>query len=397
MKTFCTYCAPTPRTSHYSLHIRFYFEKVASPFSRLASEIFGPFFTIAHNAVWSLLLDLLIAFSLARVDYNPLAGAMPNRSRIFLQEAKQRGVRVGAIRIAGKYVNEFRFEYKGKRYYYEGIPLTIREAHSRIDDKQWFKSFLKKHKFPAPEGKMFVSANRAFFYGKNLGFPLVVKPANGSLSHHATYPIYTEDELKNAIAVAKIYRPDIIVEKFIAGSFYRATVIGKRRVYICRKDPANVIGDGVSTIKALIDQKNSHPLRASPSMRGATLHTISSGEALLNRLAQNGLSLSSILPCGVKLFFNNRVTLSSGADVITCTDSAHPKTRELFLEISCRLNTRLIGFDFICKDIELEFGVQEFAIIEANTLPYIDMHAYPSSGAPDPVARDVWDQVLESI
>lgn len=397
MKTFCTYCAPTPRRSHGFLHIRFYLEKATTPFSRFASPIFGSFFTIAHKIIWSWLLDCLIALSLARLDYNPPQSALSNRSRIFLEEAKQRGIKVGAIVIAGKYVNEFRLEYNGKRHYYEGIPLTIYPAHSLVDDKQWFKLFLKTHNFPVPEGKMFLNTKRAFLYGKKLGFPLVVKPANGSLSHHATYPIYTEKELKNAIAVAKIYRPDIIVERFITGSFYRATVIWKRQVYVCCKEPANVIGDGESTIQELICKKNAHPLRKQPSARGATLHTIFSGPELVNYLSKKGLSLTSILSCGVKLFLNNRVTLSSGADVIACTDFAHPKTRELFLEISRLLNASLVGFDFICQNIEQEFSSQEFAILEANTLPYIDMHAYPSSGKPDFVARDVWDRVLEKL
>lgn len=397
MKNFCIYCAPTPRKSHSSLHLRFYFDIATSKFESITSSIFGSAFASAHKIIWSLLMDSLIALSLARVDYSPRQGVLYNRSHIFLEEAKRRGLKVGAIVIAGKYVNEFRFEHNGKRYYYEGIPLTLNYVHSQIDDKKWFKLFLKKHNFPAPEGKMFLNAKRAFLYGKNLGFPLVVKPANGSLSHHATYPIDTEEELKIAVSVAKIYRPDIIVERFITGSFYRATVIGKRQVYVCRKEPANIIGDGGSTIQELICKKNAHPLRKSAGAREGTLHTIPLDNALSMRLAKDGFSLSSIIPYGMKLFLNNLVTLSSGADVISCTDSAHPQTRELFLEISCRLNAPLIGFDFICQKIEQEFSAQEFAIIEANTLPYIDMHAYPSFGKPDTVASDAWDQILETI
>jgi D-alanine-D-alanine ligase-like ATP-grasp enzyme len=56
-----------------------------------------------------------------------------------------------------------------------------------------------------------------------------------------------------------------------------------------------------------------------------------------------------------------------------------------------------VGFDFICKDISRDYKKQECAIIEANSMPYVDMHQNPSHGENDNVARDTWNIVVSRI
>ena len=50
--------------------------------------------------------------------------------------------------------------------------------------------------------------------------------------------------------------PWVIVEQQLEGFVYRATVIGGRVVGVLRREPANIIGDGKSTIKQLIIEEN---------------------------------------------------------------------------------------------------------------------------------------------
>lgn len=304
---------------------------------------------------------------------------------------------ITAMRFLGKYKNEFKFTYRGKAYYYEGIPLTIRRNILEIDNKYEIKKLLEGHNIPTASGKLFTNQKEALDFGRALGYPLVVKPNTGSLSYHSTYPVNSDQALLRAIAIARKYRPDFIVEQFVAGNLYRATVVGRKHVFICQKERANVIGDGVSTIKHLIQAKNLDPWRGEIDQRNASLHRITIDERLKANLRFQNLSLKTILPTNKKIYVHDKFILSSGCDIINCTAKTHRKNKELFLKIAKILATDLVGIDIICEDIRKPYTSQRIAVIETNSLPYIDMHQYPSHGRGDPVAKVVWDVVLDGL
>lgn len=394
----CPRCAPRKRVTHLINHIQYYGSLCAMPIAVPSRAILGRRrIDRMCKAIWNLILDacLLMGVARARKDWHALP--IRNRSTIFLHEAKKRDIDIAAITISGKCVNEFRFIFRGKRYYYEHIPLAFRSFAPEIDDKYAVKKILSKHGVPVPEGERFRSAGQARAYGNACGYPLVVKPSHGSLSHHATYPVADDAELTEAIAIAKQYEPEILVEKYLKGTFYRATVIGKKEVFVCVKEPANVIGDGVSTLRDLIARKNEDPLRGEAGDRSRTLHKIPVDAALVQRLANQGISLDSILEENRKLYLTTLVTLASGTDIIGCTKIAHPDNLSLFLEIARVLQTDLVGIDYICQTIEEPYTKQDAGVIEVNSMPYIDMHLHPSHGKPDPVAERVWEVLLKML
>ena len=65
-----------------------------------------------------------------------------------------------------------------------------------------------------------------------------------------------------AYAKASAAHPAVIVEEFIPGLDYRVLVIDGRVVAAAELRPALVTGDGVSTIRQLIDQANADPRAA---------------------------------------------------------------------------------------------------------------------------------------
>jgi cyanophycin synthetase len=197
--------------------------------------------------------------------------------------------------------------------------------------------------------------------------------------------------------VAKKYSPGFIVEKFISGNMYRASVIGKSKVLICQKEKANVVGDGHSTIKELIERKNSHVDRKNTEQRNATIHKIPINENLIQTLIDRNLTLDSRVPKDKKIYVQEKFVLAHGCDIINCGDIIHPDNKELFLGIAKILKSDLVGIDFICPDISKSYKDQETAVLEANSLPYIDMHQYPTEGKSEPVAKIVWETVFEKL
>ncbi len=128
-----------------------------------------------------------------------------------------------------------------------------------------------------------------------------------------------------------------------------------------------------------------------------TLHVIPTNNILINNLKKQNISLKTILPKDKKIYLQNKFVLSHGCDIINCSEFVHKDNKELFLKTAEILKSDLLGIGFICPDISKSYKEQETAIIEANSLPYIDIHQYPSHGKPEPVAKITWDIVLNKL
>ena len=384
---YCQYCLPTKRKYHWNLHVDYYTERIRDFLMLPASD---------SNWLWSGILNFFRLLGGVEFVKNPDETQIYNRSLVVFQEAQKRGIDIEAIKIFGGYKNEFRFKHKGRYYYFEANPLADIWHNWVIDHKAKFKALMQKHGIPVPEGRMFANKRKAMAYAQELGFPVVIKPATGSLGYHSVYLIQDSESLEKAIDIAQKFRPDFILEKHIHGTNYRATVIGPQ-VFVFRKELPNVIGDGVSSIEKLIDAKNQHPFRADYGPKNTTLYRIPKNDMLKANLAKQNLNLNTTLDAGKKIYFFDDFLPGTGADIINATADTHPANRELFLKAARVLETELIGFDLICDDIQKPYSEQTFAMLEGNTLPYIDMHAYPSHGDPDPVAAAVWDTVMEKL
>ncbi|OGE79220.1 MAG: hypothetical protein A2751_04475 [Candidatus Doudnabacteria bacterium RIFCSPHIGHO2_01_FULL_46_14] len=397
---YCPYCLPTKRKSHWDLHADYYMEKVRRtvmwPVDFLARLLMPK-----SDWLWGKLLGFFAMFGIVKFVAEPPDEEILNRSLIIMKEAKKRGIEIEAIKIAGGYKNEYRYRLPnpptGGWRYFEANPLAD-ETRGATDHKFEFKKLMQGHGIPVPAGGMFTRQRRASRYAKSLGFPVVVKPATGSLGYHSTYQIQNEADLLEAMKIARQYRPDFIVEKHISGDNFRATVIGKRHVFVCGKDRSNVVGDGRSTIEQLIDEKNSDPRRGEYEQKNFTLHKIpKANQTLLGNLREQGLSLDSIPATNQKIYFYKDFLPGTGIDFINVTEQTHPANIALFLRAAHTLDTDLVGFDAIAEDISRPHHQQTFAILEGNTIPYLDMHQFPSHGTPSDVAKIVWDIILENL
>lgn len=381
---YCRHCLPTKRKSHVGLHVEYYLDKFAVfdiSFSR--PEWFLSFLMLLKKVGWVKLLS------------EPEINEIQNRSFIFFEEAKKRNLKIFAVQFFSKYINGFLLEHEEKKYYYERTPLDLLEKNEKnIDDKIKLKKALSKVSLPVAQGKKFRNTKKAFDYGKELGFPVIVKPVDGSLSHHVTTNIMNDEDLLVALKVAKEYKPAFMVEKHVQGNLYRATVIGQEKVYVCKKALASIIGDGESNIQKLIDNKNTVENR-NPNNR--TLAKIIIDNKLIQRLKKKNLDLKDILEKGEKVYLSDKFVLSDGCDVINIKNEVNKENLSLFLDVGKRLNKQLVGLDFISVDISKSWQEDESAILEANSFPYLDMHQFPSHGEVENVASDVWDIVLKKL
>ena len=401
-KKTCRHCDPV--ASH-PWHLReragsflFPLKRILSPAKQALENKFPKLLSVIHRIIlYNLFRALLAVRILKEADISDDDETLSSRTLVVIRDAQKRGIIVKSFKFLGKETtNFFSIKTKNKKIFFEVLPTEeiAKIAKTDFDDKFKFKRILQSANLPRAEGERFSKIKPALLYAKKLGFPLVVKPNNSSLSKHITCDIQNEADLKKSIRVAQIINPYFIVEKFIGGDTHRVTLVNHKMAGCCLREAPNVIGDGIHTIAELVEIKNRHPWRGEAHQKNFTLHKIIIDKNTSVFLAKRGLTIESVLLKGTKTYLHNKIILKCGADIHDKTDEVHPDNIALFEKISRLCGAPLIGLDFICQDISRPYHQQECAILEANSLPYIDMHHYPVTGKPRNVAGLIMDYVL---
>lgn len=320
------------------------------------------------------------------------------RSTCFINEFRRRGGAIKALRGPAGYTNHFRAEIDGRVVRFESLPLAdfVSKYDGRlVDDKEKTKLHLEKGHFPLAEGKSFWfwQKQKAMAFGmEKLGFPLVVKPRGGSVSKHITTNIPDAEKLKKAINKAVIYAPTFMVERFIPRAFvHRATIIDFDFMACVKQIPANVVGDGLSTIRELIDKKNSHARRGHLHQKEYTLYKIVENETTEKLLGEKGYAFYSVPPKNETVFLQHDPFLKLGGDLVELTSRVHPDNLKLFHQVARFFDIRVVGIDFLAQDISRSYREQLCAILELNSVPCIELHHFPSSGPPQNAAKAMVD------
>ncbi|PCI75841.1 hypothetical protein COB21_05220 [Candidatus Aerophobetes bacterium] len=162
----------------------------------------------------------------------------------------------------------------------------------------------------------------------------------------------------------------VVAETFIQGKEYRFLVIGNAVNGIVYREPANIIGDGISRIKNLVQAKNENP----NYYRFPYFLKLEKFE--LNFLKAQGLTPTSILPQGKKIYLRENSNISTGGDSIDVTDSVPNFFHSIALKSAKACGAKICGVDMIIPS----FSGQNYAIIELNYNPAIFFHSVPFQG-----------------
>jgi D-alanine-D-alanine ligase-like ATP-grasp enzyme len=389
----CPHCQPYDEYTHVDDWISGRLRSITDRLSRKCSQTNQNKRSFTDKA-WITLLQFLRRVGACEFVAEPDRSQLYNRGLIFFDEAKRRGVDIWAVKLFGQYVHEYLYRHNDTLRLFHKLPTINGTDNSCIDNKIWAKKQLQSNGIPVPAGDSFWRTKTGIRLGRQIGFPLVVKPTHGSLSKHVTVNITSEDELRSAIKIAKQFNPAYIIEEYLTGNLYRASVINQNHVFVCQKKRPHVIGDGKNTIEQLINDKNSNQKRGDTNQKNATLHIINKANAK-KHLQASDYNLRSIPEANEEVILSDTYTLKAGCDIIECTNQVHEQTKQIFRNAAKALSAGLIGFDFICPDISQPYTDQTGGIIEANTKPYVDMHVHPTNGKSQPVAEAVWNATLQ--
>jgi len=183
-----------------------------------------------------------------------------------------------------------------------------------------------------------------------------------------------------------------LFERFVENSsVYRATVVDFDFVAVVRQVPANVVGDGFSTIRQLVQKKNGDKKRSEPHQKDSTLYKIVVDETTMKLFVEKNYNLGMALKEGEIVYLQKDPFLKLGGDLVEVTETVHPDNIRLFKDIAKFFDIRLVGIDFLVPDISSSWQNQHCATLELNSVPCIEMHHLPSSGTPQNVANALVD------
>lgn len=216
------------------------------------------------------------------------------------------------------------------------------------------------------------------------GLPVVVKPYNASQGRGVHVGIATYEEFGAAFESVASNFGDVLVEELISGVEHRVLIVDNALIAATRRIPANVTGDGSSTVTDLIDQKNKE--------RGVVHKNISVDATVESVLRESGLTLDSKPLEGQLVFLRKTSNLHTGGDAVDATDELSYEEKR-FVEGAAHAipGLRVAGFDVL-----LPRPGQEGAptILEVNPSPMISMHHFPADGRPRDVAGAVVDAMF---
>lgn len=277
------------------------------------------------------------------------------------------------------------------------IQATVTSETSSIGvelacDKEDTKYLLEQAEVQVPRGDIIGRESSLEEACRYVGFPLVVKPVGGNHGRGITVNIKNYEDALVAFRAAKNVSPKVIIEKYITGEDYRLLVINNVLVAAAKRTPANVIGDGKSTIKELVEEVNKDPRRGYGHENVLTKITIN--DLTKTIIAAKCYTEDSVPKAGEMVILKDTANLSTGGTAEDVTDIVHPSNVSMAERISKIIDLDICGIDIMTTDISKPLEETGGAVLEVNAGPGFRMHLAPTTGLPRNVAAPVIDKLF---
>ena len=272
--------------------------------------------------------------------------------------------------------------------------MTDRTSSIAVDlasNKDETKKMLEAAAIPVAKGMCIMYESEVEEVIAKVGFPLVFKPLDGNHGKGASINVKTLEEAIAAFEHAKKYSKKIIVEKFITGYDFRILVINNRFIAAALREPAHVIGDGVSNILQLIDTENKDPRRGYGHEN--VLTEISIDRETEEQLLKYNYTLYTILKKDEKCYLKGTANLSTGGTSTDITDIVHPHNIFICERISRVIGLDICGIDIMATNLSEPLEITGGVVLEVNAAPGFRMHLAPANGLPRNVAAPVIDML----
>lgn len=255
-------------------------------------------------------------------------------------------------------------------------------------DKEKTKQLLMSKGITMPEGKEFTkdqTNEEVIEHAEKVGFPIVIKPSDGSFGEGVFTNITSSGELEHVLDYMRsdLDYPEVILEKYIPGKEYRLYVVDHQVVGAMNRIPANVTGDGINTIQALIELKNEER-SLNPRLISCPIKIDKEVEDFIGR---KGFTLDSVPDKGVYVPLTEKTNISIGGDPIDVFDTIDDHVKQSAIEALHAVP----GLEHGAVDLIVHEETQEPYIIELNPTANLGGLLFPIEGKSRDIPRAIID------
>lgn len=269
------------------------------------------------------------------------------------REARRRGI---GIEVIDPLTPVFVLKHKNKRIRcYNALTDQVGAVTFHMaQNKRLANIFLNSNGFPVPAQELFSDFPAARVFLKKFQ-SIVVKPCSQWGGRGVSVAVRTPAELTRAIAFARKFEDDIVLEEFVSGEDYRLIFINYRYVAAIRRRAARVIGNGRDTIRKLIQTQNRTERKLDPS------HVIPLDSETGRNLAALGLTWATVPAAGHGVQVRLTSNYHTGGSVDIVTHEVNSKLVKLAARAAKKLAVPVIGIDFLVNEKTGRFWLIELS------------------------------------
>ncbi|WP_010531633.1 acylphosphatase [Lentibacillus jeotgali] len=258
-------------------------------------------------------------------------------------------------------------------------------------DKEKTKQALNRAGVPVPEGRQFTeeATNDAIIeYAKKIGYPVVLKPTDGSFGRGVISNITSAGELEYSLTYVRseLNYPDVIIENYIPGKEYRLYVVGEQVVGAMNRIPPNVTGDGVNSIESLIELKNNER-ELNPRLVSCPINV---NEDVVEYIGRKGYSLATVPELNEHVFLSDKSNISLGGDPVDVMDELPKEIKDT--AVNAIKGVPGLAHGAVDLIIHIDRPVSEAGfVIELNPTAQLGGLLYPIKGEPRDIPAAIID------
>lgn len=331
--------------------------------------------------------DVRIDDYLAALRHSHALEALGPSTSALVIGARKRGIPVDIVR--GAQLVSFGWGKHRRRMWATISDKTSLVSADIASDKSLTNTLLRERDIAVPHHIIVETLSQAVSAWRMLGKRTVVKPLFGHQGKGVTVGVRSVRELDTALRSAQTFGKRVLIEQQISGREYRLLIVDGKMVAAAERIPAYVRGDGVRTVRALIDETNRDPRRGDGHTKPLTKITVD--DTVLAVLAKTGCTLDSVPRKGEVVYLRHSANLSTGGTAVDVTDIVCESTRRMAEEAATAVGLDIAGVDVIAYDI----AKRGATVIEVNAAPGIRMHHSPDGGRARDAAGAILDYLME--
>jgi D-alanine-D-alanine ligase-like ATP-grasp enzyme len=256
--------------------------------------------------------------------------------------AQKRGIRI-IVHDPVLPIFELSFGGKSVRCYNGLTDHTGAATFHLAQDKGAANRFLHDHGFHVPAQQGYIDFKQALSFLEQQE-QIVVKPVSQWGGRGVSTHVSSRSELTGALAFAKRYSDEILLEECVHGVDWRLIYVDYQFVTAIERTPAHITGDGLNTIKKLIKRKNARAGKTDPS------NIVPIDKETLRAVKSLGFTYESIPASGQKIQVRRTSNYHTGGTVDIIGDRVGADIVALGESIARLFKIPVLGVDILVDE-----------------------------------------------